>query len=153
MGNWAKAAPILALFHSACLPTHSPLVATLKAQSPTLSLVFLGDGLTEGVPHFKGEGDTMPFMVNQQFPGATYIKLGYRGQTSFYLREKFDSWLCSQYKPGMENVLVLWAGTNDLALNITNVAPKVYRNMVAMAQAAHSASWKVVVVTVISRSN
>jgi hypothetical protein len=25
--------------------------------------------------------------VNQQFPGATYIKLGYRGQTSGYLRE------------------------------------------------------------------
>jgi lysophospholipase L1-like esterase len=53
----------------------------------------------------------------------------------------------------MENVLVLWTGTNDLALNTTNVVPQVYANIVAMAQAAHSAGWKVVVVTVISRSN
>jgi lysophospholipase L1-like esterase len=58
-----------------------------------LNLVFLGDSLTEGVPHFNGETDTMPFMVNQQFPGATYIKLGYRGQTSSYIREKFDTTL------------------------------------------------------------
>ena len=36
----------------------------------------------------------------------------------------------------MENVLVLWTGTNDLALNTTNVVPQVYANMVAMAQAA-----------------
>ena len=126
----------------------------LNAQTaPTLNLVFLGDSLTEGVPHFNGETDTMPFMVNQQFPGATYIKLGYRGQTSYYLREKFDGWLCSQYKAGMENVLVLWAGTNDLALNVSNVVPQVYSNMVAMAQTARAAGWKVLAITVVSRSN
>ena len=129
----------------------TPLIA--QTQPPTLNLVFFGDSLTEGVPHFDGETDTMPFMVNQQFPGATYIKLGYRGQTSGYLREKFDGWLCAQYKADMENVLVLWTGTNDLALNTTNVVPQVYANMVALAQAAHSAGWKVVVVMVISRSN
>jgi hypothetical protein len=28
----------------------------------------------------------------------------------------------------MENVLMLWTGTNDLALNTTNVVPQVYAN-------------------------
>ena len=140
-GNWDKATPILPLFLSAWLPIHNPLMTPLIAQTqpPTLNLVFFGDSLTEGVPHFNGETDTMPFMVNQQFPGATYIKLGYRSQTSGYLREKFDGWLCAQYKAGMENVLVLWTGTNDLALNTTNVVPQVCANMVALAQAARSA--------------
>jgi lysophospholipase L1-like esterase len=84
---------------------------------------------------------------------VTYIKLGYRGQTSYYLREKFDVRLCSQYKAGYENVLVLWTGTNDLALNITKVVPQAYANMVTIAQAAHTAGWKVVAITVISRGN
>ena len=104
---------------------------TPRTQPPTLNLVFFGDSLTEGVPHFNGETDTMPFMVNQQFPGATYIKLGYRGQTSGYLREKFDGWLCAQYKADMENVLVLWTGTNDLALN------KPPSNFAAITASAH----------------
>ena len=71
----------------------TPLIA--QTQPPTLNLVFFGASLTEGVPHFNGETDTMPFMVNQQFPGATYLKLGYRCQTSGYLRERFDGWLCA----------------------------------------------------------
>ena len=104
------------------------------------------------MPHFTGETDTIPF-YSGQFPGVTDIKLGYRGQSSGYLREKFDGWLCSQHKSDMENVLVLWTGTNDLALNITNVVSQVYSNVVAMAQTAHAAGWKVVVITVISRSN
>jgi hypothetical protein len=67
---------VLALFLSGCLSVHNPLVAQLKAQTaPTLNLVFLGDSLTEGVPHFNGETDTMPFMVNEQFPGRPTARL------------------------------------------------------------------------------
>jgi lysophospholipase L1-like esterase len=118
-----------------------------------LNLVFLGDSLTEGVPHFNGEPDTMPFMVNQQFPGATYAKLAYRGQTSYYLREKFDGWLNSEYKPGAKNVLVLWTGTNDFAIYSPNCVQAVFSNLVAISRAARAAGWKVVVITVISRGN
>ena len=128
----------------------TPLIA--QTQPPTLNLVFFGDSLTEGVPHFNGETDTMPFMVNQQFPGATYIELGYRGQTSYYLREKFDGWLCAQYKAGMENILVLWAGTNDLALNVSNVVPQVQQPGHHGAECTRR-RLEGVVITVISRSN
>jgi lysophospholipase L1-like esterase len=127
---------------------------TGRAQgSPTLNLVFFGDSLTEGVPHFNGEPDTMPFMVNQQFPGATYAKLAYRGQTTYYLREKLDGFLYSEFKPGYKNVLVIWTGTNDFAIYAPDCVQQTFSNLVAMSRIARAAGWKVVVITTISRGN
>ena len=48
-----------------------------------------------------------------------------------------------QQHPTVEfiNVLVLWTATNDLALNVSNVVPEVYGNMVAMAR-PRTPRWK-----------
>jgi len=120
---------------------------------PALNLILLGDSLTEGVPHLNGETDTYGFMVSQQFPGSTYVKLGYRGQSTDYLREHLDGFLFAVLKADYENVLVLWAGTNDCSSGPLDCARPVYSNLVAMARIAHAAGWKVVAVTMIARGN
>jgi lysophospholipase L1-like esterase len=119
-----------------------------------LNLVFLGYSLTEGVPHSHGDVDTYPFMVCQQFAasGPACTKIPYRGQTTGYLREKLDSWLFALLKPGAQNVLVLWASTNDLATGAGNVQTT-FMNLLAMARLAHAAGWQVVVVDIIARDN
>jgi lysophospholipase L1-like esterase len=126
----------------------NPLAA--QTQQATLNLVALDDSLTEGVSHLNGEQDTYPFMVSQQFPGSTYVKLGYRGQTTFFLGQHLDGFLFTLLKPGYQNVLVLWAGTNDLATGAATVQAA-YSNLVAMARIAHAAGWQVVAVTMIAR--
>jgi hypothetical protein len=55
----------------------SPVSAAQPAN--TVNLLFLGDSLTEGVPHANGETETYPYTSAQQLPGDTYVKLGYRG--------------------------------------------------------------------------
>jgi lysophospholipase L1-like esterase len=139
-----RALPLLLLFS---------LIRLFGQQQPMINLVLFGDSLTEGVPHLNGEPDTYGFMVSQQFQGSTYVKLGYRGQTTAFLQQHLDSFLFTLLKPGSQNVLVLWAGTNDCALDSTNCVQPVFDNLVAMAKIAHAAGWQVVVVTMIARGN
>ena len=119
----------------------------------TFNLVFLGDSLTEGVPHYNGETDTVAFQVSQRFPGSTYTKLGYRSQTSDYLLGRL-SCLLDLHKPDTDyrNILVLWAGTNDMAL-IQDSVNSTYNNLSAIARVARAIGWKVVIVTIIARDN
>jgi lysophospholipase L1-like esterase len=128
-------------------------LAATAATAQTLNLVALGDSLTEGVPHLGGESETWPYMVSQNFPGATYVKLGYRGQTTGFLMTKIDAFLFGLYKDGYSNVLVLWAGTNDCAVGTLPCVDTVYSNLVSIARTARAAGWKVVAVTMINRSN
>lgn len=117
-----------------------------------LNFVFLGDSLTEGVPHFGGEWETFPFMVAQSFTGSIYTKLAYRGQqTDFLLRQ--ISALFPLQKDGYQNTLVLWGGTNDCAIGPIDCAGSVYANLSAIAGAARAAGWRVIVLTLISRAN
>lgn len=125
----------------------------LAAQELPMNLVFLGDSLTEGVPHFGGETETYPFQVSQHFPGSTYVKLGYRGQTTDFLKAHLDSFITTLYKPEDQNVVVLWAGTNDCAGGLPGCSNVVYNNLVSMARMIRAAGWRVVVVTLIARGN
>lgn len=72
-------------------------------------------------------------MVSQQFPGSTYVKLGYRGQTTFILQQHLDGFLFTLLKPGYQNVLVLWAGTNDLATGLATVQA-IHSNLAAIGR-------------------
>lgn len=121
---------------------------------PGLNLVFYGDSLTRGVPHLNGETDTYPFKVAQQFSGSTYTKLGYVGQTTDYLLVHLDSFLFGLLDSNATaNILVLWAGTNDCALEPVDCALPAYTRLVYMARAAHAAGWRVVGVTMIARNS
>jgi hypothetical protein len=55
-------------------------------------------------------------------------------------------------KPGAQNVLVLWAGTNDLATG-AGTAQTAYANLLSMAHIAHAAGWQVVEVDIIARGD
>lgn len=122
------------------------------AQPAPLNLVFAGDSLTEGVPHFGGEGETMPFQVSANFLGSDYARLAYRGQTSDFLLRQVST-LFPLSKDGYTNILVLWVGSNDCAIGPIDCAPSVYRNLVAIAIAAHAGGWQVIAVTLIGRDN
>ena len=125
----------------------------MASPSLTFNLVFLGDSLTEGVPHYNGETDTVAFQVSQRYPGLTYTKLGYRSQTSDYLLGRLG-FLLDLHKPDSDyrNFLILWAGTNDCAL-IQNCVNGTYNNLSAIARVARAIGWKVVIVTIIARDN
>lgn len=125
---------------------------TCRAPAATLNLVFLGDSLTKGVPHLNGEVDTYPFKVSQQFPGSTYVKLGYAGQPTDFLMVHLDAFLFGLVDTSATNVLVVWGGTNDCALEPLPCAEPVYTRLCYIANTAHAAGWwKVVVVTLIAR--
>src|SRR5581483_1991965 len=126
-------------------------VAVTQPSVP-LNLVFLGDSLTEGVPHFAGEVETFPYIVAQNFTGSIYTKLAYRGQTSDFLLRNVGV-LFPLHKDGYQNVVVLWAGTNDCAIGPLDCAGPIFANLSAIAGAAHAAGWSVVVVTIIARDN
>ena len=128
------------------------LVIGSFAQIKPMNLIFYGDSLTEGVPHINGETDTYTFQVGQNYAGSTYVKLGYRGQTTVFLREHLDSFLVTLHKTDYWNVLVLWGGTNDCAQDRA-ACGQVYSNLVLISQAAHAAGWQVVILTVIDRDN
>ena len=115
--------------------------------------MFLGDSLTEGVPHYNGETDTVAFQVSQRYPGSTYTKQGYRSQTSEYLLGRLG-FLLDLHKPDSDyrNIVILWAGTNDCALTRDCVSGT-YNNLSAIGRVAEAIGWKVVVVTIIARNN
>lgn len=121
--------------------------------------MFLGNSLTEGVPHYNGETDTVAktdtvaIQVSQRYPGSTYTKLGYRSQTSEHLLGRLG-FLLDLHKPDSDhrNILILWAGTNDCAL-IQDCVSGTYNNLSAIGRVATAIGWKVVVVTIIARNN
>jgi len=51
-----------------------------------------------------------------------------------------------------ENVVTIWAGTNDIANNSTNVNA-VYANLVSYVAARHAIGWKVIVMTMLTKGN
>jgi lysophospholipase L1-like esterase len=127
--------------------------ARINAQ-PKMNLVFSGDSLTQGVPHLNGETDTYPFKVSQQFRGSTYVKLGYPGQPTDYLMVHLDAFLFGLIDVNATNVLVVWGGTNDCALEPLPCVQPAYTRLRYIANTAHAAGWwKVVAVTMIARDS
>lgn len=126
--------------------------AAAQPAANTVNLLFLGDSLTEGVPHLNGEADTYPYMVAAAIPGSTYVKLGYRGQPTDYLLTHLDAFLFGLQKTEYQkNVLVVWAGTNDCALGPVECVEPAYVRLTLIARAARAAGWKVVAITTIAR--
>jgi hypothetical protein len=64
-----------------------------------------------------------------------------------------DAFLFALLKSGYQNVLVLWAGTNDCASGPLDCAQPVYQTLFLMARAARGAGWKVAAITMIARGN
>jgi lysophospholipase L1-like esterase len=52
---------------------------------------------------------------------------------------------------GSKNVVVIWGGTNDIAINGATPA-SVYANMTSYVAARHARGWKVIVPTMLSRN-
>ncbi len=97
-------------------------------------VVFMGDSITEG------------WNLQKSFPGKPYINRGISGQTSSQILLRFRQDVID-LKP---NVVVILAGTNDLAENTGPVTlGQVEGNLMSMAQLARNNSIGVVLCSVL----
>ncbi len=53
------------------------------------------------------------------------------------------------YAPNGNNIVIIWGGTNDIALGATPAAT--YANLTSYVAARHAVGWKVIVATMLSR--
>ena len=122
------------------------------APSTPINMVFYGDSLTLGVPVYENAPQlTYPAVTQTLVPNSTQTTLGWAGQTTVDLLTHYQDAL-SKFQPGQFNVMVLWCGTNDLAVG--NPDPSaVFSNLLTMASTAKNAGWIVVVLAAIPRAN
>ncbi len=118
------------------------------------NLVFDGDSQSVngiGVASVTEYGDTFPALVTSGIdPRSTIFNTSVGGRTIETMildAANVDSLLI----PASRNVLVAWAGTNDLYFGAT--AETTYGRIVAYHNARRTAGWKTVVYTVLSRTN
>ena len=97
-------------------------------------VVFMGDSITEG------------WHLDQSFPGKPYINRGISGQTSPQMLVRFRQDVID-LRP---KVVVILAGTNDVAQNTGPIAPEQTEgDIVSMAQLARANGIKVVLCSIL----
>ena len=115
--------------------------AALAKQGATVEVAFLGDSITDGWDDAPDRGF---------FPGKNYLNRGISGQTTpqMLIRLKPD---VLAFKP---RVLVLLAGTNDIAGNTgPTTNEEIQNNIAAIAELASADGVRVVLATVLPVSN
>lgn len=121
---------------------------------PAPNLVFDGDSLTEGY------GLTIP--PDAKYPDQVVAPLGYAvdqlwnvavgGQTAANRTSAAPTVVDPKYKTnGAPQIVIFWAGTNDLYFGTS--AATTYARIVAYATARKAAGWRVVLLTILPRSN
>lgn len=110
-------------------------------------VVFDGDSLTVGFP--AGPAYTDQVLVGLGWIFEAY-NIGIPGQKISEIVVNSPAKVDPLYDAGMTNILVVWAGTNDLATGATAAAA--YANLVAYCQARRAVGFKVVVATMLPRT-
>jgi len=77
-----------------------------------LNLVFLGDSLTESIPRFHRDVDTYPLWCVSKPPAQPAPKFRIEARLQAIV-ERSSIAGSLRFKPGAQNVLVLWAGWTD----------------------------------------
>ena len=100
-------------------------------------VVFMGDSITDGWGRWKGTGDF--------FPGKPYVNRGISGQTTPQMLVRFEQDVV-HLQP---SVVVILAGTNDIAGNTGPSTPKMIEdNLAAMAAIAKANGIAVVLASI-----
>ncbi|MDE3178184.1 MAG: SGNH/GDSL hydrolase family protein [Acidobacteriota bacterium] len=121
----------LSRFHAANLNLGPPAAGQDR-------VVFMGDSITQG------------WNLEQSFPGKPYINRGISGQTSSQMLIRFRQDVIDL----QPKVVVILAGTNDLAGNTGPMTPKeTHGNIMSMAQLASANGIRVVLCSVLPSVN
>lgn len=109
-------------------------------------LVCDGDSITEG---FEGTPYTslLPFPTNW-----TIINNGIGGATLSDMRADAPTNVDVHYDPAVQNIVIIWGGTNDFAATGSTVA-EVYAILQGYCADRHAVGWKVIVTTMLSRTS
>lgn len=114
----------------------------------------LGDSLTQGAAALSDISDTYPYKLQVLLGGDSVYHLancGVGGQTTATwlttAATQFDQSYSSSYP---RNIALVFTGTNDLYFGAT--AATTYANIVTLCQARQAAGWKVVVFTILPRT-
>lgn len=136
--------------------TYSTVINEFQIVKVSNSIEFINNGTYANLAIFDGNS-----MTDSSYPATTLASLtgtwytrnfGVSGQTT----PKMTSDAVTQIDPYYDsrvsnNVVVAWEGTNDLKLGAT--ATTAYNNLVAYCQARQAAGFKVVILTILPRSD
>ncbi len=119
------------------------------------NLVFDGDSQVvggSGVLSITEYGDSMPALaISGIDPRTTLANFGVGGQTVAMMITDAATQVDPLLAVLAQNVVVVWAGTNDLYFGANAAAT--YNNIVAYHTARRAAGWKTIVYTILPRTN
>lgn len=114
------------------------------------------------VGNLVADGDSITFGVGTSNPYTSFLaptggaanwsinNKGIAGETLATMLANAPTNIDPWFNPNLaKNVIVIWAGTNDIATAHQPV--DVYANLISYVAARHAKGWKVVVVTMLSR--
>lgn len=131
------------------------LTSGALAANADLNLVFDGDSITVGYPAavpasaaIRVGGYKNPSMTNVAVPSKA---LGVSNSGIETMLSTGTSVVDPLFKSGIKNILVIWGCSNDLALD-SRTAAQCYADLQTYVSARHTTGWKVIVVTLLSRT-
>jgi len=121
---------------------------------PPSQIIFDGNSLVAGTG--ASAGHNMPTLVTSALISSgkysTLQNFGVSSQTTVQMTSDAQAQIDSLYNLSKyRNIVVVWEGTNDIYFGAT--AEEAYNNLVSYCQARRSAGYKVVIVTLLPRSN
>ena len=116
-------------------------------------IVFDGDSLTRGQGAHVGLDDYPSQVVQGLGCGFVYRNFGVDGQTLVDMQQDGASQIDSLINRSSRNILIVWGGTNEFSA-VWNFSPQqAYAHLVAYCAARRAAGWKVIVLTMLPRSD
>jgi len=115
-------------------------------------IIFDGDSMTYG--NGSTDGQNYPFQTQTLLGiNATYQNLGVPGQTVLQMDNDADIQIDTEYLSSRTtNIISLFGGTNDIAQDPNQDAITTYNRIVSYSQARRAAGFKVIVNTILPRS-
>lgn len=119
-------------------------------QSYNKQIILDGDSITQSFGTSLNVG--WPRSLSKAFPSYRMINLGIPGQTMATMAGNVATKVVARFQSGYsKNILVVWAGTNDVVAGAT--AATIYANLQSETAAAKTAGFKVVWATMLPRTD
>ena len=130
----------------------NPTPFKAHACDPT-QIVFDGDSLTRGQGASVGLDDYPAQVIQTLDCGYAYHNFGVDGQTLVDMQQDAGSQIDSLINHNSRNILIVWGGTNEFSAVWNFSAEQAYAHLVTYCTARHAAGWKVIVLTMLPRSD
>jgi lysophospholipase L1-like esterase len=116
-------------------------------------IVFVGNSLTAGIGASSLEHFYPTQAMNEIGCAWEFVNLGISGQTTPEMEARAAVSVDPLIRPGVRNILVVWEGSNHMALAGGFASPEdAYLHLKQYCLARRAAGWKVIILTVLPRS-